>query len=134
MYCTYLESVHNVGKVQVRVALIHQLVEHLKRLNSRVNILPKSESVLQCKNAIIAQYRRTLGMNIEPCLHHSGLEVVELEPLLVFAPDELDGLVGVHLSVGPLHPLPDLILLVIITKCLFVFQSLLRSQELRCVK
>ena len=89
---------HNVGKVQVRVALIHQVVEHLKRL------------------------------------HHSCLEVVELEPLLALAPDELDGLVGVHISVGPLHPLADLILLVVITKCLFVFQSLLRSQELRRVK
>ena len=72
--------------------------------------------------------------NIEPCLHHGGLEVVELEPLLVLAPDELDSLVGVHLSVGSFYPLANLILLVVITKRLFVFQGLLRSQELRCVK
>ena len=47
----YLESVHNVGKVQVRVALIHQLVEHLKCLNLGVNILPKSESMQLCHHS-----------------------------------------------------------------------------------
>ena len=93
-----LEGVHDVRKISVGVALIHQLIEHLEGL------------------------------------HHGGLEVVELEPLLVLRPDKLDGLVGVHLCVGPLDPLPDLILLVVITKCLLVFKSLLRSQELGCVK
>ena len=126
----------NVRQVQVRVTFINKLIEHLKRLHIEVNIDPKSERgkflkiSLNFKKIVIFQqfysiWSDSFGKNVDTCLHDGGLEVVELEPLLMLPSDKLHGLVGVHLHVGSLHPLPNLILLVIITKCLLVLQIVL---------
>ena len=63
-------------------------------------------------------------------LHDGRLEVVELEPLVVLLPHEVHCLVGVHLGVGPLHPLPDLVLLAVVTECFLLLQKELRATQI----